>query len=196
MQALHPISLIIGLANPGDRYKDTRHNAGSWFIQTLLSAFPDTLKNENKFFAQHAQINIENHALRVAIPTTYMNESGKAVQALMQFYKLTPAQLLIAYDDLDIAVGDIRLKQGGGTGGHNGLRSIEQHLGTLNFNRLRVGIGHPGNSKLVHDYVLSAPTMDEKISIIHSIDKSIKVLPLLVQGEFEKAMTLLHTQTN
>lgn len=194
MQAARPIALIIGLANPGDRYKDTRHNAGSWFVETLLSAHHENLKTENKFFAQHAQLTIETQVLRLAIPTTYINESGKAAQALMQFYKIAPEQVLIAYDDLDLLAGTIRLKQGGGTGGHNGLRSLVQHLGTPNFNRLRIGIGHPGVGKDVVNYVLGAPSLDDKISIMNAIDKSIKVLPLLIQGDFEKAMTQLHTE--
>lgn len=194
MQALRPIVLIIGLANPGDRYKQTRHNAGSWLIENLLSAHHETLKNENKLFAGLAQVTIHAQTVRLAIPTTFMNESGKAVQAIMQFYKIAPEQTLIAYDDLDLPAGTLRLKQGGGTGGHNGLRSIEQYLGTLNFNRLRVGIGHPGNSKQVVNYVLSEPSLEDKISIMQAIDKSIEVLPLLIQGEFEKAMTQLHTQ--
>ncbi len=194
MQAVHPIALMIGLANPGDRYKDTRHNAGSWFIETLLSASSESLKTETKFFAKHAQITIDTLNVRLAIPTTYINESGKAAQALMQFYKIAPEQVLIAYDDLDLPAGTIRLKQGGGTGGHNGLRSLVQILGTQNFNRLRIGIGHPGVGKDVVNYVLSPPSVDDKISIMTAIDKSIKVLPLLVQGNFEKAMTQLHTE--
>ena len=193
MQAARPIALIIGLANPGDRYKDTRHNAGSWFIETLLSAYPESLKNESKFFAQHTQINIDTQVLRLAIPTTYMNESGKAAQALMQFYKIAPEQVLIAYDDLDLPAGTIRLKQGGGTGGHNGLKSLVQYLGTQDFNRLRIGIGHPGVGRDVVNYVLGAPSIDDKISIMQAIERSIKVLPLLLQGDFEKAMTALHT---
>ncbi len=189
-----PVTLIIGLANPGDRYQDTRHNAGSWFIETLLSAHSESLKAENKFFARVAQIKIDNQVVRLAIPTTYMNESGKAAQALMQFYKVTPEQVLIAYDDLDLPAGTIRLKQGGGTGGHNGLKSLVQHLGTQNFNRLRIGIGHPGVGKDVVGYVLGVPSVDDKISIMRAIDKSIQVLPLLLKGDFEKAMTQLHTE--
>ncbi|MFA6037336.1 MAG: aminoacyl-tRNA hydrolase [Legionellales bacterium] len=194
MQAARPIALIIGLANPGDRYKDTRHNAGSWFIESLLSANNESLKTETKFFAQHGQMNIDSQVLRLAIPTTYINESGKAAQALMQFYKITPEQTLIAYDDLDLPAGAIRLKQGGGTGGHNGLRSLVHYLGTQHFNRLRIGIGHPGVGKDVVNYVLGTPSVDDKISIMTAIDKSIKVLPLLIQGNFEKAMTQLHTE--
>ncbi len=193
MQAARPIVLIIGLANPGDRYKDTRHNAGSWFVETLLSVHNQPLKTEHKFFAGHAQMNVGSHLLRLAIPTTYINESGKAAQALMQFYKIAPEQVLIAYDDLDLPPGTIRLKQGGGSGGHNGLKSLIQYLGTQDFNRLRIGIGHPGVGRDVVNYVLGAPSVDDKISIMNSIDKAIKVLPLLIEGSFEKAMTALHT---
>lgn len=193
MQAARPIALIIGLANPGDRYKDTRHNAGSWFVETLLSAHNEQLKTESKFFARHAQMNIGSHLLRLAIPTTYINESGKAAQALMQFYKIAPEQVLIAYDDLDLPPGTVRLKQGGGTGGHNGLKSLVQFLDTHDFNRLRIGIGHPGVGRDVVNYVLGMPSVDDKISIMNSIDKAIKVLPLLIEGSFEKAMTALHT---
>lgn len=194
MQLPRPIALIIGLANPGDRYKDTRHNAGSWFVETLLSAHSESLKTESKFFSGHAQITIDSHIIRVAIPTTYINESGKAAQALMQFFKIKPENTLIAYDDLDLPAGTIRLKQGGGSGGHNGLKSLIQHLGTQDFNRLRIGIGHPGVGKDVVNYVLGNPSVDDKIGIMTAIDKSIKVLPLLVQGQFEKAMTQLHTE--
>jgi peptidyl-tRNA hydrolase, PTH1 family len=193
MQNAHPISLIMGLANPGDRYKDTRHNAGSWFIENLLSAQGESLKSETKFFAQTGIVTINAQAIRVLIPSTYMNESGKAAQAIMHFYKIAPENVLVAYDDLDLPVGTARLKQGGGTGGHNGLRSLVQHLGTPDFNRLRIGIGHPGNSKAVVDYVLNAPSLSDKIAIDQAIDKAIATLPLIVAGEFEKAMTKLHT---
>ncbi|MGA2655399.1 MAG: aminoacyl-tRNA hydrolase [Gammaproteobacteria bacterium] len=188
-----PVLLIIGLANPGDRYKDTRHNAGSWFVETLLSTHNEPLKTESKFFAAHSQINI-GAPIRVAIPTTYINESGKAAQALMQFFKIKPENVLIAYDDLDLPPGTVRLKQGGGTGGHNGLKSLVQYLGTQDFNRLRIGIGHPGVGRDVVNYVLGVPSVDDKISIMNSIDKAIKVLPLLAEGSFEKAMTQLHTE--
>lgn len=193
MQTARPIALIIGLANPGDRYKDTRHNAGSWFVEMLLSATNESLKTETKFFASHAQISVNSDLIRVAIPTTYINESGKAAQALMQFYKIKPENVLIAYDDLDLPPGTIRLKQGGGTGGHNGLKSLVQYLGTQDFNRLRIGIGHPGVGRDVVNYVLGNPSIDDKISIMNAIDKSVKVLPLVIKGEFEKAMTQLHT---
>lgn len=194
MQQHNPIALIVGLANPGDRYTHTRHNAGSWLIENLLSANGETLKNENKLFARVGQIHFGTQIVRVMIPNTYMNESGKAVQAVMHFYKIAPENILIAYDDLDLPVGAVRLKQGGGTGGHNGLRSLVQYLGTQQFNRLRIGIGHPGSSHAVVDYVLNAPSMHDKISIAQGLDKAIGVLPLAVQGEFEKAMTVLHTE--
>jgi PTH1 family peptidyl-tRNA hydrolase len=188
-----PIALIIGLANPGQRYHDTRHNAGSWFVENLLSAHHADLKSENKLLGASAQITLDGHALRLFIPSTYMNESGKAVQAVMQFYKIAADQVLVAYDDLDLPPGVARLKKGGGTGGHNGLRSIVEHIGTPEFHRLRIGIGHPGNSKLVSDYVLHAPALDDKIAITQAIDKATGVLPLVIAGEFEKAMTQLHT---
>ncbi len=194
MQHTHPITLIVGLANPGDRYQHTRHNAGSWFIENLLSAYDGPLKSESKLFASSAQITVNQKTIRLAIPTTYMNESGKAVLAVMNFYKIAATNVLIAHDELDLPVGTIRLKHGGGSGGHNGLRSIAQCLGTQEFNRLRIGIGRPVGSQPVVDYVLHVPTLEDNITIAHALDRAKEVLPLLVIGEFDKAMTRLHTE--
>lgn len=187
------IKLIVGLANPGAEYAQTRHNAGQWFVESLLQSAPDILKTESKFFSSHTQTTINQIPVRVMVPTTYMNESGKAVAAYAQFYKINPDEILIVHDELDLAPGTARLKQGGGHGGHNGLRHIIQALGTQNFHRLRIGIGHPGNKNLVTDFVLHKPSGDERKLIDDSIFNAIRVMPLVMANNMPEAMKQLHT---
>ena len=187
------IQLIVGLGNPGQRYTETRHNAGVWFIEKLLDQFPATLRLESKFRAQITQIQTSNGPVRIAIPTTYMNESGIAVRAIAQFYKLQPEQILIAHDELDVPVGQCKLKKGGGAGGHNGLRSIHDHLSSTAILRLKIGIDRPNSAAVIADYVLDKPSKLESLQINEAIAKAVSVMPHVFAGKLEAAMTALHT---
>jgi len=186
--------LIVGLANPGPQYHDTRHNAGAWFIDYLLSHHPVQLRPEKKFQGDVGRININGHDCHLLIPTTFMNLSGEAVVALALFYKIPPEAILVAHDELDLPPGVARIKQGGGHGGHNGLRSIISRLGTNTFLRLRVGIGHPGQSHLVTDYVLHRPSKSDAQKIEQALFNADHVMGDLMDGNIQKAMTELHTQ--
>jgi peptidyl-tRNA hydrolase, PTH1 family len=190
------LELIIGLANPGREYEDTRHNAGAWFIDQLARQLNTKLKLETKLNAQIGQANINGRMIRLAIPTTYMNESGISVGAISHFYKVPVENILIAHDEIDLLPGTTRLKFAGGEGGHNGLRSIVQHLGSKNFYRLRIGVGHPGNSNQVANYVLKAPKKDEQQLIDESIVDALDVMPSALDDEIERAMKTLHTNKN
>ncbi len=185
------IQLIIGLSNPGPTYAETRHNAGAWFVSSLLGTTP--LKTEAKLFCNMANTTLYGQPCRVMIPSTYMNENGKAVLAVAQFYKIPPENILVAHDELDLPPGTVRLKTGGGHGGHNGLRHIIQVLGTPHFHRLRIGIGHPGNAKEVVDYVLKKPQNDDRKAIDDAIIQALQVMPEIMQDNFPAAMKKLHT---
>src|SRR6478609_2405396 len=149
------IQLIVGLGNPGREYENTRHNAGAIFVAQLASAYRANWQDEKKFSGMTAQISVDNQPVRLLLPLTYMNRSGQSVGALANFYKIAPENILVVHDELDLQPGTARLKLGGGHGGHNGLRDIVSALGNQNtFARLRIGIGHPGNAKMVADYVL------------------------------------------
>jgi len=188
------IKLIVGLGNPGQQYRFTRHNAGAMFLETLCDDYQGELKAENKFFGLSGRIDINGEDIRLLFPSTYMNNSGQAVAAIASYFKIEPLDILVAYDELDLPVGTTRLKKGGGHGGHNGLRDIIKALGIQDFNRLRIGIGHPGEASKVSNYVLSEPSKADADQIQADIDKSIAILPLLVKGEFQEAMLKLHTQ--
>jgi len=140
------IKLIVGLGNPGQQYRFTRHNAGAMFLETLCDDYQGELKAENKFFGLSGRIDINGEDIRLLFPSTYMNNSGQAVAAIASYFKIEPLDILVAYDELDLPVGTTRLKKGGGHGGHNGLRDIIKALGSQDFNRLRIGIGHPGEA--------------------------------------------------
>ncbi len=188
------IKLIVGLGNPGTEYRGTRHNAGADFVEELARKCGATLQDEAKFFGLTGRVTLDGHDLRLLVPTTFMNRSGKSVAAVASFYKIAPEEMLIAHDELDIPAGTARFKQGGGHGGHNGLRDIVPALGNnKNFYRLRVGIGHPGHASKVTGYVLGKPGADDRIRIDASIDEAIAALPLLLAGDDTKAMTQLHS---
>ncbi|NCF18089.1 MAG: aminoacyl-tRNA hydrolase [Haliea sp.] len=190
------IKLIVGLGNPGAEYRGTRHNAGADFVEELARQCCTSLQAESKFFGLAGRLNLSGHDLRLLIPTTFMNRSGKAVAAMAQFYKISPEEILIAHDELDIPPGTARFKRGGGHGGHNGLRDIVPALGNnKDFYRLRIGIGHPGHASRVTGYVLGAPSQVDRSRIEASIDEAIAALPLLVEGDDTKAMTRLHSFT-
>lgn len=186
------IKLIIGLGNPGKQYDNTRHNAGAWFAQQVAIRFQSKFKVESKFHAQITQINTGEHSCFIAIPSTYMNESGRCIQALMRFYKLNPEELLIAHDELDLDPGIARLKLSGGHGGHNGLRSIIQNIGR-EFWRLRIGIGHPGHKDQVSGFVLSKASLSDQQQIRQAINESSYCLDDLLSANFDRAMRTLHT---
>lgn len=189
-----PVELIVGLGNPGSNYERTRHNAGADFVLALANSCNVPIKQEGKFFGGTALVQIEGQAVRLLIPSTFMNLSGKSVAAIAHFYKVPTNRILIAHDELDLSPGTARFKKGGGHGGHNGLRDTVQCLGNnKDFARLRIGIGHPGNAKQVADYVLKkAPTKEQDL-INNSIDDAMRHLALAVTGQWERAMTALHS---
>jgi PTH1 family peptidyl-tRNA hydrolase len=189
------IKLIVGLGNPGTEYANTRHNAGADFVMELAQQFGITLSPESKFFGFAGRGNIQSRDVRLLLPTTFMNASGKSVSAIAQFYKIEPEAILVAHDELDIPPGISRLKIGGGHGGHNGLRDIISCLGNnKDFARLRIGIDHPGNAKLVSNYVLKKAPTAEYQQIEASIYQATKVIPLVLEGKWNDAMKELHTQ--
>jgi PTH1 family peptidyl-tRNA hydrolase len=188
------ILLIVGLANPGSEYEATRHNAGAWFVNALAEDANVSLRQNAKFSGLHGVAKIKGHECQLLIPTTYMNLSGRSVAAVANYYKIPPEAILIAHDEIDLPVATVRLKFDGGHGGHNGLRDIISHLHTKQFYRLRIGVGHPGKGRDdVVDYVLEAPQKSERIAIDDALRNAEGILPLVCQGEFQKAMHLLHS---
>lgn len=188
------IQIIAGLGNPGAEYEKTRHNAGFWFIDQLVSKYNLTLKNESKFSAQLGRLNSASGNVWIIKPTTFMNRSGQSIAQLARFYKIQPEQILVVHDELDLSPGVVKLKQGGGHGGHNGLRDSISQLADKNFYRLRLGIGHPGSKEQVVGFVLGKTPSSEKILIASAIDKSIDAIELILQGEMQKAMNQLHAK--
>jgi PTH1 family peptidyl-tRNA hydrolase len=189
------IRLIAGLGNPGRQYEQTRHNAGFWFLDAVCDACHTTLKKESRFHGEVIKTLINNEPVWLLKPDTFMNLSGQSVAALANFYKIEPGQILIVHDELDLPPGVARLKQGGGHGGHNGLRDSIARLGSKEFYRLRLGIGHPGDKSQVHDYVLHRPSRDDDIAIRQGIDEALAVLPDVVTGQWDRAMNQLHSRT-
>lgn len=186
------ISLIVGLGNPGKQYSDTRHNAGFRFLDVLLSRVGGSLKTEKKFDADCAQVRIADFEVRLLAPHTFMNLSGQSVQAYAGFYKIPIEEILVVHDELDLEPGIIRLKKGGGAGGHNGLKDIMQRMGK-EFMRLRIGIGHPGQASQVSNYVLKKAPADEQVLIDEALHYGLDYIDDIVKGEYEYAMNHLHT---
>ncbi len=183
--------LIVGLGNPGPSYETTRHNAGFWFVDALARQLKLTLAPQGKFFGSVARDG-DRWLLQ---PMTFMNRSGQSVAALARFYKIAVEEMLVVHDELDLEPGEIRLKQGGGNGGHNGLKDIQAALGSPNFWRLRLGIGHPRNLGLrqeVVDFVLARPRQDEAIAIDRAVDRCLAAWPRLAAGEYTLAQQDLH----
>ena len=188
------IKLIVGLGNPGDQYKDTRHNAGEWLVERFAQRFNFSLKEESKFFGKTARAVINGQEIRFLVPTTFMNLSGKAVGALATFYRIQPEQILIAHDELDLPPGTVKIKLGGGHGGHNGLRdSIAQLSNNKNFYRLRVGIGHPGDKNLVSAYVLSKPSPTDLTLIDKALEEATDCVEVLLKDGINKATNRLNS---
>jgi len=189
-----PVQLVVGLGNPGSKYEQTRHNVGFVFVDALARAKGVSLRPEAKFHGEVGKMVLDGHELWLLKPMTYMNRSGLAVGALANFYKLPPQSVLVVHDELDIPVGQLRLKQGGGHGGHNGLRDIISQLGSPDFLRLRIGIDHPGDSRDVTNYVLGSASPDDRKLIDDAIDDALRELPLIIAGETQKAMNHLHSR--
>ena len=190
--------LIIGLGNPGSKYAQTRHNAGFWFMDALHSGvntpgIDSGFRSQSKVSADICRTRVYGRECILAKPTVFMNHSGQAVRALVDYYGVEVENTLVAYDELDLSAGTIRLKQGGGHGGHNGMRDIFRHLDSTDFMRLRIGIGHPGFKDAVTGYVLSRPSADQERLMMHSIGDAIAVMPDLLGGKVSKATKDLHT---
>src|SRR5690625_1263314 len=191
-----PLQLIVGLGNPGPEYDRTRHNAGADFVTELARRYGASLSPESKFFGDTSRLSIEGRDLRLLIPTTFMNRSGQAIGALAQFYKIPPEAILVAHDELDLPPGTARLKHGGGHGGHNGLRDTIRALGnSRDFNRLRLGIGHPGNAAHMVGYVLRKTAPDDQCLLREDTERAIEIEPQLIKCEWDTAMNRLQTKS-
>ena len=189
------IKLFVGLGNPGAEYEATRHNAGFWWIDALSRELKAPLGFDKSYFGQAARTTVKGQTVWLLTPQTYMNLSGKSVTALARFFKIKPEEILVAHDELDIIPGQVKLKFGGSHAGHNGLRDIHAQLGTGDYWRLRLGVGHPGNKDEVVDWVLRRPTPEHRVAIEGSITRSVKAAPALLAGEMDKATMLIHTST-
>ncbi len=192
-----PIRLLVGLGNPGTQYAETRHNAGVWFVAQLARQLGASLQPQAKFHGELSKIKLNSHDVYFLFPTTYMNRSGLSVQAVMQFYKISPNEILVVHDELDLAPGQLKLKHGGGHAEHNGLRNIQEHIGTNTYWRARIGIGHPrqlGLSQSVADFVLHRPSADEHTRIQRCLTILNKHINLLFEGHLNQACTRVHTE--
>ncbi|MFO1465961.1 MAG: aminoacyl-tRNA hydrolase [Steroidobacteraceae bacterium] len=188
-----PLRIIAGLGNPGPEHQLTRHNAGFWFVDLLAQRHGGEFRDYRKYSGETARISVAGQELLLLKPTTYMNRSGVSIRQLSDFFKIPAAQILVAHDELDLQVGTVRLKHGGGHGGHNGLRDCLTHIGE-DFWRLRIGIGHPGNKAEVLDYVLSRAPRIEEDMILETVAYAADCLPLLLEQGAERAMTRLHSR--
>lgn len=187
------LRLIVGLGNPGSEYLRTRHNAGFWFVDALAARQGGRVSFDGKLHGESCRVQIGGELVWLLKPATFMNKSGIAVISALNYYKIEPDQCLIAHDDLDLPTGTVRLKFDGGHGGQNGLRDTFSHLGHGKFHRLRIGIGHPGHKDRVTSWVLGRPSAQDEEAILGGIARAMDVLPLAVDGQFEKAMKQLHT---
>ena len=188
-----PLKLIAGIGNPGDQYANTRHNAGVWFVERLAEKFGASFKPEKKFFGRTSLINVDGVEVRLLVPDTYMNESGKSIGVLANFFKIEPPEMLVAHDEIDFPSGKIRFKQEGGLAGHNGLRDISKRLaGATDFNRLRIGVGHPGDRTDVTGHVLGKVSAKDRELIENCIEDAIATIPCAVKGDWQLAMQQLH----
>ncbi|MDP1997640.1 MAG: aminoacyl-tRNA hydrolase [Gallionella sp.] len=187
------IRLIAGLGNPGREYESTRHNVGFRWVDELARLQNLSFKNETKFHGLAARGQLHGHEMLLLKPQTFMNVSGRSVGAMAQFYKIEPAEILVVHDDLDLQPGAARLKLGGGHGGHNGLKDIIAHLGTRDFWRLRLGIGHPGERAEVVNFVLNDPRKEERALIDQAVQRALEISDLIVAGKQEAAMLKLHS---
>src|SRR5574343_195048 len=187
------IRLLVGLGNPGPEYEDTRHNAGFWWLEAVARELKVNLAPERGYFGVAGRATFEGRPVWLLEPMTYMNRSGQSVAALARFFKIAPEEILVAHDELDLDPGELKLKKGGGHAGHNGLRDIHAQLGSGEYWRLRIGIGHPGVKSEVANWVLKKPAPDHRTLIEDSIAHSLKAYPALLAGEMDKATLLIHT---
>ncbi len=186
-------SLIVGLGNPGSEYKKTRHNAGFWFVDALANRESAIFSSSSKFAGEIAKYSFQGNKILLLKPSVFMNRSGQAVSAVARYYGVSPAEILVAHDDLDLEAGVVRLKYEGGHGGHNGLRDIISRLGSRDFARLRLGISHPGRSDKVHNYVLGKPSTEELRGIEQAIERALQEFEGMMKGDLQKVMTTLHS---
>ncbi|MES2943925.1 MAG: aminoacyl-tRNA hydrolase [Pseudomonadota bacterium] len=189
------IKLFVGLGNPGAEYEATRHNAGFWWIDALSRELKAPLGFDKSYYGQVARTTIHGQTVWLLTPQTFMNLSGKSVAALARFFKIQPEEVLVVHDELDIVPGQVKLKFGGSHAGHNGLRDIHAQLGTGDYWRLRLGVGHPGIKAEVINWVLKKPSQEHRVAIEDCISRSLKALPALLAGDMEKATMLIHTNT-
>lgn len=190
---MEPLRLVVGLGNPGAQYQDTRHNAGFWWLEALARKLGVSLRQEAKFHGRAGKLSAAHGDVWLLCPDTFMNLSGKSVAALARFYKIPPESILVAHDELDLPPGTAKLKQGGGHGGQNGLKDIHVQLGSSNYWRLRIGIGHPGSKEAVTGHVLGKPQAAERERMLAAIDAALDVWPELAAGNFAAAQLKLHT---
>lgn len=188
------IQVIIGLGNPGAEHEKTRHNAGFWLVDSLAEQESVSWRQEKKLFGLVSDMRFNNNVIRLLKPNTFMNLSGQAVNSIIKYFDLTAENCLIVHDDIDLEVGQVKLKFSGGHGGHNGLRSIFQSIGTRDFYRLRIGVGRPKNSHEVHSYVLKQASKGEQSILNNSIDDALEQIPEILQGNISKATQSLHTK--
>ena len=187
------LGIIVGLGNPESRYERTLHNAGFWFMDEIARRFNGQFRYEKRFDADVCRISISGGDVWLAKPQSYMNLSGKPMRALLDYYRLDVDSALVAHDEIDLPPGTVRLKHGGGHGGHNGLRDVIKHCGR-EFMRLRIGVGHPGHKDQVTSYVLKKASSDVEAAMIRNVDEAVDVMPLLAEDGLEAAMKKLHTQ--
>ena len=187
------LRMIAGLGNPDEKYLRTLHNAGFWFVDTLARKYGGSFRYEKKFDAECCKIDMQGSEVWLVKPQNYMNHSGGPVRAALDYYRVNPKQLLVAHDEIDLPPGTVRLKQGGGHGGHNGIRDIIQHCGA-DFLRLRFGVGHPGDKYQVTGYVLKRASADTEAQVERNVDDAIAVLPILLDDGVNAAMKKLHTK--
>jgi PTH1 family peptidyl-tRNA hydrolase len=188
------IRMLVGLGNPGTEYEGTRHNAGFWWVDEAARVLGARLVHDRAYHGLVARVNRPDGPVWLIEPQTYMNLSGKSVAPLARFFKIEPSQILVVHDELDLAPGQMKIKQGGGVAGHNGLKDIQAQLGTADFWRLRIGIGHPGDRSEVANWVLRKPAPDDRDAILKCIAQSIEALPLLLDGPMERAMMKIHAK--
>jgi PTH1 family peptidyl-tRNA hydrolase len=188
-----PLRVIVGLGNPGPEHLNTRHNAGFWFVDVLARRHGGEFRDYRKYSGETARVTLSGQELILLKPTTYMNRSGLSIRQISDFFKIAPDDILVAHDELDLPVGSLRLKHGGGHGGHNGLRDTIAHIGE-SFWRLRLGIGHPGNKADVIDYVLTRASRAEEDLIYEAVNAAADCMPLLLEQGAERAMTRLHSR--
>ena len=187
------MKLIVGLGNPGKEYESTRHNAGAWFVRALAFYFGVNFSWEPKFQGEMARVQKDGRDFRLLIPSTFMNLSGQSIQAVATFYKIFPNEILVIHDEIDLPVGQVKLKFAGGDGGQRGVRSTISHIG-LEFWRLRIGVGHPGHKDQVSDYVLHAPSKAEQVLIEQSLEKALENINLILDQKTDQFMNHINRQ--